>query len=375
MGEFYSNNIVPLMEAISSNWMLQTFLITLLTFCAVFISRHLFKKITEHAKQSVNLWDDVFVHALSKPVNMAILFYGVTLATVPYPDRSSDFVLFINTIQDFGLILFLSWFLVRGINGAEQALKSKDLGRTKMDETTASAISKLLRISVIVSAGLIILQLLGYSVSGILAFGGIGGIAVGFAAKDLLSNFFGGMMIYLDRPFQVGDWIRSPDKEIEGVVENVGWRLTRIRTFDKRPLYIPNAVFTQISVENPSRMTNRRIYETLGVRYEDANKLPAIIKDVRSMLEQHPEIDQNLVIIVNFNKFAASSLDFFVYTLTKTTDWVKFHEVKQDVLFKVLEIIDNHKAEVAFPTSTLHVDSLPQFSSPEFTLLKEESSS
>ena len=104
------------------------------------------------------------------------------------------------------------------------------------------------------------MQALGYSISGVLAFGGIGGIAVGFAAKDLLANFFGGLMIYLDRPFSVGDWIRSPDKNIEGTVEEIGWRLTRIRTFDKRPLYVPNSTFTQISVENPSRMLNRRIY-------------------------------------------------------------------------------------------------------------------
>ncbi len=375
MGDFYVNFISPVMEAVSSSWMLQTFLITFLTFCAVFVSRQLFKKLFKHAQISANLWDDVFVHALSKPVNNAVLFYGITLATLPYPDRTSELIGFIENIQDFGLIVFLSWFLVRIINGAEQAIKNKDSGRNKMDETTAAAISKLLRISVIVSAGLIILQLLGYSVSGILAFGGIGGIAVGFAAKDLLSNFFGGMMIYLDRPFHVGDWIRSPDKEIEGVVEDVGWRLTRIRTFDKRPLYIPNSVFTQISVENPSRMTNRRIYETVGVRYQDAKKLPAIIGDVREMLEQHPEIDQNLVIIVNFDKFAASSLDFFIYTLTKTTNWVKYHSVKQDVLLNVLSIIDRHGAEAAFPTSTVHIDSLPQFSTSEFTSIKEESSS
>jgi MscS family membrane protein len=375
MGEFYVNIISPVMDAVASSWMLQTFLITLLTFCAVFVSRIIFKKLFKHAEISSNLWDDVFIHALSKPVNNAVLFYGISLATVPYPDQTSELILFIEVLKEFGLIIFLSWFLVRIINGAEKALKSRESNRNKMDETTASAISKLLRISVIVSAGLIILQLLGYSVSGILAFGGIGGIAVGFAAKDLLSNFFGGMMIYLDRPFQVGDWIRSPDKEIEGTVEDIGWRLTRIRTFDKRPLYVPNAVFTQVSVENPSRMTNRRIYETVGVRYEDAKKLPVIIDDVRVMLEQHPEIDQNLVIIVNFDKFAESSLDFFIYTLTKTTHWVKYHSVKQDVLFKVLEIIEQHGAEAAFPTSTVHIDSLPQFSTPEFSSIKEESSS
>ena len=106
------------------------------------------------------------------------------------------------------------------------------------------------------------------------------GIAVGFAAKDLLANFFGGLMVYLDRPFAIGDWIRSPDREIEGTVEEIGWRVTCIRTFDKRPIYVPNSVFTQVTVENPSRMLNRRIYETIGVRYDDAAKVRDIITDV-----------------------------------------------------------------------------------------------
>ena len=174
-------------------------------------------------------------------------------------------------------------------------------------------------------------------------------------AKDLLANFFGGLTIYLDRPFKVGDWIRSPDREIEGTVENIGWRLTRIRTFDKRPLYIPNAIFTTIALENPSRMKNRRIYETIGIRYEDASKMPAIIHKVKEMLLNHPEIDPNQTLIVNFNSFAPSSLDFFVYTFTKTTKWVYFHEVKQNVLLQILKIIDDEGAEVAFPTSSIHL--------------------
>ncbi|MEE8269727.1 MAG: mechanosensitive ion channel family protein, partial [Nitrospinaceae bacterium] len=186
-------------------------------------------------------------------------------------------------------------------------------------------------------------------------FGGIGGMAVGFAAKDLLANFFGGLTIYLDRPFAVGDWIRSPDRDIEGTVENIGWRLTRIRTFDKRPLYIPNATFTTIAVENPSRMLNRRINETIGIRYDDAGKMETIVGKVKNMLSNHPEIDTGRTLIVNFNAFAPSSLDFFIYTFTKTTDWVYFHEVKQDVMLKIIKIIEEEGAECAFPTSTVHL--------------------
>jgi MscS family membrane protein len=224
-----------------------------------------------------------------------------------------------------------------------------------MDYTTVNAVSKLSRAVVIITAVLIAMQSLGYSISGVLAFGGVGGIAVGFAAKDLLANFFGGFIIHLDRPFKVGDWVRSPDRNIEGTVEHIGWRLTTIRTFDLRPLYVPNAAFTSIAVENPSRMRNRRISETIGIRYCDVSQMAEVVADIRSMLENHEEIDTDQTLIVNFVAFNASSLDIMVYTFTKTTQWVKFHEVKQDVLLKISEIIEGYGAEVAFPTRTLHL--------------------
>ena len=247
--------------------------------------------------------------------------------------------------------------LIRFISFVEvNIIEQQNIKGTTVDRTTADAISQLLRVSVIITSLLVGLQTLGFNISAILAFGGIGGIAVGFAAKDLLANFFGGLMIYLDRPFSVGDWIRSPDRDIEGTVEKIGWRLTLIRTFDKRPLYIPNSMFASISVENPSRMTHRRIYETIGVRYADGKHLPAIVNDIKEMLLNHPEIDSKQTLMVSFNQFAASSLNFFVYTFTKTTNWIKFHEVKQDVLFKITQIVESHGAQMAFPTSTIHIE-------------------
>jgi MscS family membrane protein len=160
----------------------------------------------------------------------------------------------------------------------------------------------------------------------------------------------------MDRPFKVGDWVRSPDKNIEGVVEDIGWRLTRIRTFEQRPLYVPNATFTSISVENPSRMSNRRIYETIGVRYSDIATLSAILADVRIMLNEHKDIDLDQTLMVNFNKMAESSLEFFIYTFTKTTNWERYHRIKEDVLFKVAIIVEQHNAQIAFPTSTVMLE-------------------
>lgn len=94
-------------------------------------------------------------------------------------------------------------------------------------------------------------------------------------------------MLYFDRPFSIGDWIRSPDRNIEGTVAEIGWRITKITTFDNRPLYVPNSLFSSISVENPGRMTNRRITTTIGLRYEDAAKVGVIVEAVREMLKNH----------------------------------------------------------------------------------------
>ena len=106
-------------------------------------------------------------------------------------------------------------------------------------------------------------------------------------------------------------------------------------------------------------MRNRRIYETIGVRYDDAGKVQAIVNDVRSMLQNHPDIDKDRTLIVNLNAFAESSIDFFVYTFTKTTDWVEFHGIKERVLLEVVDIIESHGAEFAFPTSTIHISPEP----------------
>ncbi len=337
----------------NNSYVLQAFLVVLASMILDLIQRRILKKLHAKAEKTKNDWDDAIIDAIKKPISLIIWAAGIYLAAEIIQDATGA-VIFdaVEPLRDTVIIGAIAWFMVRLIKRGEQNLVK---GEKKLDPTTVDAIAKLLKISVVITSILVVLQTLGFSVSGVLAFGGIGGIAIGFAAKDLLANFFGGLTIYLDRPFKVGDWIRSPDRDIEGTVEQIGWRLTRIRTFDKRPLYVPNAVFTTIALENPSRMLNRRIYETIGIRYDDAGKMRTIVDKVKDMLKNHPEIDTTQTLIVNFNAFAPSSLDFFVYTLTKTTDWIHFHEVKQDVMLKILDIIEGEGAECAFPTSTVHL--------------------
>ena len=338
-------------------WMLSAFGVVGAALLLNLVLRRIFNRLHARALDSHHYWDDAVVQALRRPLACGVLVGGVGVALEiahdagGLPPFAPD-----GALRMVVVVALLAWFLVRLVNEGERgiAVRYEDKGEP-YDRTTLDAIAKLLRMAVLVVASLVVLQTLGVSIAGVLAVGGMGGIAVGFAARDLLANFFGGLMIYLDRPFAVGDWIRSPDREIEGTVEQIGWRQTRIRTFDRRPLYVPNSVFTTIAVENPSRMQNRRIYETIGLRYDDAGKLAIVLTDVERMLRAHPEIDTKRILMVNFNTFAPSSLDFFVYTFTKETDWARFHRIKQDVLLKILDIIESHGAQAAFPTSTVHV--------------------
>lgn len=341
------------------NWVFLVFGIIFAVALGNFIVSRIFKALLVRAEKTPNLWDDALILSLNKPVEWAIWLFGINFAALVTASlTNAEWSDILTKANQIAVIVLVAWALLRFLKRAERNVTSKEHLRKPMDLTTALAIGKLLQASIILTAILVILQTMGYSISGVLAFGGIGGIAIGFAARDILANFFGALMIYLDKPFSVGDWVRSPDQEIEGTIEDIGWRRTVIRTFDKRPLYVPNSVFNTISVENPSRMANRRIYETLGIRYDDISVMSTIVDSVKSMLTEHEAIDNSQTMIVNFDAFGPSSIDFFIYTFTKTTDWILFHEIKQDVLLKIAEIIEQAGAEIAFPTQTLHLANL-----------------
>ena len=303
-------------------------------------------------------WDDVILESISLPMQWLIWVIGITAAVdtsaihfVADNSRTLQVHNAISIARQMAVIVLVAWLLWRLITRV--SAQKLDNGS---DPTTVQVVGKIAKLTVVVLIVLPIFELLGISISGILAFGGVGGLVVGLASKDLLANFFGSLIIYLDRPFKVGDWVRSSDRDIEGTVEEIGFRVTRIRTFDKRPLYVPNSVFTNIVVENPSRMSHRRIHETFGVRYQDSAVMAEIVNDVKQMLINHPEIDESQTLIVNFNGCGSSSLDFFIYCFTHTIKWVQFHEIKQDVLLKIMAIIEQHGADCAFPTQTIYLE-------------------
>lgn len=360
-------------------WAVTVFLIVLVALLIDFIQRRLMRRLEALVSSTAILWDNAVFKAARRPLSLLIWLIGITLAAQAIPVGGAEggdghllaTDLVIN-IRQIGVLFSIAWFLLSFVkNTEERIIENARRGEREIDQTTVHALGRVLRITIVVTVVLIALDTLGFSISGLMAAGGIGGLAVGLAAKDMLANFFGGVTVFIDRPFSVGDWILLKDKNIEGVVENIGWRQTTIRKFDKRPVYVPNAIFTTASVENPSRMTNRRIYEIVGLRYQDLEQMEAVTDEVREMLIGHSEIDEKQTLMVHFDAFNSSSVDFFIYCMTHTVNWQRYHKVKQDVLLKIGGIVRRHGASIAYPTRTLNMESSPELAGLEAAQAKQ----
>lgn len=297
-----------------------------------------------------------FARALGAPLIVAVVGVGSQHILQTVADHIPHLVFNTDSFRPFIVVVCVFWALLRLTAAAEKIYdRPLNISGARMDRGAVQAAFRVARYVIVIVAALTALDSLGFSISGLLAFGGIGGAIVAFAAQKTLSNFFSGMIIFTERPFTVGDWIRCPGTEVEGVVENIGWRTTQLRTFDMRPLYVPNALFSDNIIENPQRMLNRRIYETTGLRYDDIGKMAAVLADIREMLKAHPDIDQEQIQMVNFDSYGESSLNFFVYAMTRTVRWREYHRIKEDVLLQIAAIVQKHGAEFAFPTRTLHI--------------------
>lgn len=346
-------------------WLLLLVIVLIITFSIDLIARTIFKTLAEQLSKKNKIFLLVTVTALKIPVSFYIWLSGVVMALFLVFKSFSLLqvgIPYLDGLKSNLALISVAWFSIRLVGDLENNLQRLER-MSKWDPVTIEALVKIFKLTIFIFTALFVLSSLGINLTGLIAFGGMGGIAVGFAAKDLVGNLIGGLMIYMDKPFKVGEWVRSPDKSIEGTVERIGWRMTVIRTFDKRPLYIPNGTFSTISIENPTRMNNRRIKETVGVRYDDLKQVESISEAIKQMLIDNDDIDKNQTLFVYLGAFGASTLDIDIYTFTKTTKWVEYRRIKQEVLLAIANIIEAHGAEIAFPTRTLHmidsVDSQP----------------
>ncbi|TNF67764.1 MAG: mechanosensitive ion channel family protein [Gammaproteobacteria bacterium] len=317
-------------------------------------------------------WIGYFYFSINKPLRVIMWLIGLWIIL----DMINSWLNFSESIATFstkalqvGIILCCTWTAFRFIKHARKFGRKK-VTRTDggySDFSVIETIYKFAQILIIIATVLTLMATLSIPITGILTLGTVGTGVIAFANKNAIENFLGGFSIYLDRPFSIGDWIYTTDGKIEGTVENIGWRLTKIRAFDKRLIYVPNVLFLSAAVVNASRMSNRRILQYIGVRYCDFHRVEIIMNAVRAMLKEAPEIDQTcttLVNLINGNTntgssiegcYGSSSINFMVYTFTKTTNWVRFQNIQDKVMLKIGQIIESHDAEIAFSTTTLDI--------------------
>ncbi len=339
-------------------WLIDALVIILTAYIINVIFKISYRHLRKITKNTKNFWDNSVAEASYAPI-VATIWLVATKFTIDKISFSMNQAVISWTTLVLKVLttLIIAWFLIRLADiFCRNFIKDRKKREIETDETTVGAVLKLIKLIIMIFTALTCLQNLGVSISGFLAAGGVGGLVVGFAAKDLLANFFGGLTIYMDKPFKVDDWIRCNEINVEGIVEYIGWRHTRIRAFNKNPIYIPNATFTTVVVENPSRMSHRRIKETIGIRYCDISKMQVITDDIKKMFSEHPEVDPDSNPMAYFVSFGPSSVDFVVNALILNTQWQHFCDVKHEILLKISDIIEGHGAEIAFPTRTIYVE-------------------
>ncbi len=339
-------------------------------------------KILEHEDET----DDMLIDNLNrirKPISLLINGIGLKLAleVVRYPSPLSTRTELFFTIFYTAVIAYILMQLVENIFFM-LFYKQRSKENLQLRTELINLLLSITKVVIFLAALLFILMKMDVNITGLLASLGIGGLAVALAAQTTLSNFFGLLKIIFDESFSQGDWIET--KDIEGTVVEIGFISTKIRTFDNALITVPNSELANTPLKNWNRRTvGRRIKMHIGVTYGARKEaLQEAIEEIRQMLEEHPgivtrdKVDYRSIkrryresgkllaiedklgikttLLVFLDRFSASSIDILIYTFASTTDWQEWLEVKQDVMFRLMEILQRHGLEFAFPSQTLY---------------------
>ncbi|HAD03803.1 MAG: mechanosensitive ion channel protein MscS [Desulfuromonadales bacterium GWD2_61_12] len=318
---------------------------------------HIFSKLAfPFAAKTDTIYDDLFLDAIKKPLELLFVIAGVFIGIqfLQLPPEPAQAQKFAHGVIKMLLTIDVAWALYNMVTIVEAFLgKMVSSTESDLDDHLLPFVRKFLRIFVVVIAVLVGVQNLGFSIAGVVASLGIGGLAVALAAKDTLANVFGSFMIIADRPFHIGDAIKSGD--IEGKVEEVGFRSTKVRTLDKTLISIPNSIITNLAVNNLSRITQRRVRFTLGLTYATKpEQLRTAVERIRILLQSDPRVDKD-GLLVHFTDFGASSLDILVQYFTVVTAMPEHLPVREELSLRIMEILAELKLELAFPSRTVYL--------------------
>jgi len=307
------------------------------------------------AKRTKFEWDDDLINELDKPAGFIFMisFWFTTFTNLQLTVTVNHYLSIILEATISVGFIWLFYNLSDVFSKYLGVLTSKT--ETKLDDQLVPLIRKTLRFFVLVMGVILILQNNGYNVASLIAGLGIGGLAIALAARDTLANFFGSITIFVDKPFRIGDWIKVGG--VEGTVEEVGFRSTRIRTFYNSLVSVPNSNISNNDVDNLGLREYRRLLTTLNLTYSTTpEQMEAFVEGIKAIVKSNSHFRQDFY-EVHFNAFGAHSLDVMVYVFFKVPDWSTELQQKHNFFLEVLKLAKDVGVEFAYPTQTLHVDS------------------
>ena len=256
---------------------------------------------------------------------------------------------YLDPLRKTVIVGTITWVFYRWKHAVEVAYLSQP--SKKVDSTTVQMVGKLATVAVGILAGLIILQVFGFNIAPLLAFGSIGAASLGFAGKDVMANFCSGIMLHITRPFVIGDQIYLPEKELEGHIEEIGWFRTSIRDKEKRPVYLPNNYFSTMLLVNVSRMTHRRFKQQIKIGFDDIKKVAQIVDKMRTCLENTPEIDIHYPLHVYLKNYGDYACEIELEAYSKLTDQEEFNRFQHRLLLTLQSILQEMDVKLAIPAS------------------------
>jgi MscS family membrane protein len=273
---------------------------------------------------------------------VVITYLGVKLSQHLGPIRNEEYLL---VGRNCGIIVGLTWMILRWKWQKEAKWIKKGIGQ-RGDPVMASTIGKLSTLVILLVSAIWILEITGLNILPLLAFGGIGAATLGFAAKDVIANFFGGLMLHITRPFNLGEEIIVEKEQIQGIVEQIGWCLTSIRDNEKRIIYLPNSLFSHLFVINCSRRSHRRIFDTFSIQDKHANDVAGLVKAIEHSFETSPLVDPQLPCLISLNHLREGGLEFSLEVYTTKTSLADYRKAKQGILLIIIEVLNQHKIQL-----------------------------
>ncbi|MDR2760540.1 MAG: mechanosensitive ion channel family protein [Rickettsiales bacterium] len=309
-------------------------------YVSIKIIDRLIKYFGEKTESAKDIFGSALVFSLKKPMKIFYWTYCFYRIFILLNER---FVFFkeVKALLVMGMTLWVAFRFISAY--AQGMIKAKiEKGEENINLGDVQLFKKISQTSIVVLVLFMGIEKLGVQLRSLIAIGGVGGMAIGFASKDMLANIFGGLMIHLDKPFAVGDWICSEDRKIEGIVDEIGWRQTKVMSFAKFPLFIPNSIFSNVIIENKGLMISRKIEETIVVSCENISIMEKIAAEATKALESRPDVNKKLAVVVAMDNIKHWGINLAVTVFTTRIKWPDFMLVKQEILIDVVKIVEKN---------------------------------